>query len=65
MNELITQATQKANELEMKIHQACMAAAKVDQPEGQTPAGLALWQYLMECLDAARKLETKLNNIAP
>ena len=63
LNEQITKAQQCSSMLASDIMQAFSAANRIDRPEGRSRRDNALTAYLSECLDMARKLETKLMNL--
>ena len=62
-NEQITKAQQCADMLVSDIQQAYKASLEIVKPEGRNRRDNALTLYLAECLDMARKLNSRLANL--
>lgn len=62
MDEQITKAQQTAAMLRKDVYYA-LSAAREQRPEGANRTDRIVVTYLMECLDMAAKLESKLEAI--
>lgn len=64
MAELLEKASQTISFVESDLAQAYKLAARIDRPEGRTPADKMMTAHLLDLLAEARKLQSRLANIA-